>query len=223
MKNKSIKYILISIALTSSLLFTACGKKSEPVNETPETAQTEETTTSEEAEQDVSVYMDEDGISEFNSKQGKVEGHTVNLEDTTTTESNTNVDSTGVDVQLSEDEYQGTRPEDETTNSEAVEDVADSAVEITKDRALKDAQDWLDQGLITQEEYDDMLDMIQEHFEPKPTQSTQTPGYSQQQLTPEQQAAADAMITTGKGDQRTDIQYGNAEVPDDLKGKFIGN
>jgi len=191
MKNKSIKYILISITLTSSLLFTACGKKSEPVNEVPETTQTEETTTSEEAEQDVSVYMDEDGIPEFNSKQGKVEGHTVNLEDTTTTESNTSVDSTGVDVQLSEDEYQGTRPEDEEVSEEAVEDVADGAVEITKDRALKDAQDWLDQGLITQEEYDDMLDMIQEHFEPKPTQSAQSPNYSQQQLTPEQQAAAD--------------------------------
>lgn len=158
-----------------------------------------------------------------NADRGTMEQLEVNLEDTTTTETNTNVDSTGVDVQLSEDEYQGTRPEDEEVSEEAVEDVADGAVEITKDRALKDAQDWLDQGLITQEEYDDMLDMIQEHFEPKPTQSAQSPTYSQQQLTPEQQAAADAMITTGQGDQRTDIQYGNAEVPDDLKGKFIGN
>lgn len=158
-----------------------------------------------------------------NADRGTMEQLEVNLEDTTTTETNTNVDSTGVDVQLSEDEYQGTRPEDEEVSEEAVEDVADGAVEITKDRALKDAQDWLDQGLITQEEYDDMLDMIQEHFEPKPTQSAQSPTYSQQQLTPEQQAAADAMITTGQGDQRTNIQYGQSELPPDLHGKFIGN
>lgn len=81
MKNLYLKYILLSVAISSSLLFTACGKKSEPVNEVPENTQTEETTTSEEAEQDVSVYMDEDGIPEFNSKQGKVEGHTVDLTD----------------------------------------------------------------------------------------------------------------------------------------------
>ena len=44
MKNKSIKYILLSVAITSSLLFTACGNKSETINEAPETTAVEETT-----------------------------------------------------------------------------------------------------------------------------------------------------------------------------------
>ena len=44
MKNIYLKYILLSVALTSSLLFTACGNKSETINEAPETTAVEETT-----------------------------------------------------------------------------------------------------------------------------------------------------------------------------------
>lgn len=44
MKNKYLKYTLLSIAITSSLLFTACGNKSETINEAPETTAVEETT-----------------------------------------------------------------------------------------------------------------------------------------------------------------------------------
>ena len=50
MKNKYLKYTLLSVAISSSLLFTACGKKSEPVNEAPETTAIVETTTTEESE-----------------------------------------------------------------------------------------------------------------------------------------------------------------------------
>ena len=44
MKNKYLKYTLLSVAITSSLLFTACGNKSETINEAPETTAVEETT-----------------------------------------------------------------------------------------------------------------------------------------------------------------------------------
>lgn len=150
-----------------------------------------------------------------NADRGAMEQLAVNLEDTTTTESNTSVDSTGVDVQLSEDEYQGTRPEDEEVSEEAVEDVAaNTGVAMTENEALADIQNMLDQGLISETEYQELLELIEDVYSPKPTQSTQTPGYSQQQLTPEQQAAADAMITTGQGDQRTNIQYGQGDYSD---------
>lgn len=216
MKNIYLKYILLSVALTSSLLFTACEKKSEPVNEVQETTQIEE---SEQA-----TTSDENDPTVTNADRGAMEQLEVNLEDTTTTETNTNVDSTGVDVQLSEDEYQGTRPEDEEVSEEAVEDVAaNTGVAMTENEALADIQNMLDQGLISETEYQELLELIEDVYSPKPTQSAQSPTYSQQQLTPEQQAAADAMITTGQGDQRTNIQYGQSELPPDLHGKFIGN
>lgn len=44
MKNIYLKYTLLSVAITSSLLFTACGNKSETINEAPETTAVEETT-----------------------------------------------------------------------------------------------------------------------------------------------------------------------------------
>ena len=53
MKNKYLKYTLLSVAISSSLLFTACGKKSEPVNEAPETTAIVETTTTEESETEI--------------------------------------------------------------------------------------------------------------------------------------------------------------------------
>ena len=56
--------------------------------------------------------------------------------------------------------------------------------------------------------------------------STTTGGYTQQQLTPEQQAAVDALRTDNKGDvgdPRTNIDYSNTELPAHLQGKFIGN
>ena len=65
--------------------------------------------------------------------------------------------------------------------------------------------------------------MIEDAYAPKPSQPSQQPSYGQIQLTPEQQAAADAMYNNGKGvgDQRTDINYDNVEVPDHLKGDWF--
>ena len=64
MKNIYLKYTLLSVALTSSLLFTACGKKSEPVNEAPETTAIVETTTTEESEPVEEIPVEEETIIE---------------------------------------------------------------------------------------------------------------------------------------------------------------
>lgn len=64
MKNKYLKYTLLSVAITSSLLFTACGKKSEPVNEAPETTAIVETTTTEESEPVEEIPVEEETIIE---------------------------------------------------------------------------------------------------------------------------------------------------------------
>ena len=64
MKNKYLKYTLLSVAISSSLLFTACGKKSEPVNEAPETTAIVETTTTEESEPVEEIPVEEETIIE---------------------------------------------------------------------------------------------------------------------------------------------------------------
>ncbi|MBR4981841.1 MAG: hypothetical protein IKY94_04710 [Lachnospiraceae bacterium] len=206
MKNKSIKYILLSVALASSLLFIACSRKSEPVNDTPETTQTEQDNTSEELTVETT---------------DEVEGHEVEIKDNSTTESTSSVDSTGVDVQLSEDEYQGTRPEDDgqVSKTESTETTGQRSTEDV----LADLKDYYESGIFTKEQYDALVQAAQGQSS---STSSSDGGYAQQPLTPEQQAAVDAMRTDNKGDvgdNRTDIQYGQAEVPDDLKGKFIGN
>ena len=62
MKNRTIKlFILLSIATMS---LTACGKKSEPVNEAPETTAIVETTTTEESEPVEEIPVEEETIIE---------------------------------------------------------------------------------------------------------------------------------------------------------------
>lgn len=56
MKNIYLKYTLLSVAISSSLLFTGCGKKSEPVNEVQETTAVEETTAAITREQFITLY-----------------------------------------------------------------------------------------------------------------------------------------------------------------------
>lgn len=164
----------------------------------------------------VSVYMNEPGIPEFNFKQGKVDGHEVNLEDSSTTESTSSVDSTGVDVQLSEDEYQGTRPEDDgqpaettSTNKELSPEAAEMAQYL---------KEWYESGIISKEEYDSSMDIIYGNSVKEQIQQlaqetleelgeTSNSGYAQQPV-PE---SVKEMYTTGQGDQRTNIVYGQGD------------
>ena len=162
MKNLYLKYILLSVAISSSLLFTACGKKSEPVNEVPENTQTEETTTSEEAEQDVSVYMDEDSA-EFNFKQGKT-----TVQDIETVNSHESVDFYYTESQNAPIESENVTTESETAiieeetiqQSETFEtpDMEKADLDVVK----KNLDRLLRKGIITQAEYDEMLKEQQE-------------------------------------------------------------
>ena len=89
-----------------------------------------------------------------------------------------------------------------------------------------------DAGIISKEDYESaiatlngekksIVDIAREQAQ-QAVQSGSTGSTSSQPLTPEQQAAVDAMTTTGKDtEHRTNIVYGQAEVPDDLKGDFI--
>ena len=209
MKNKSIKYILFSVAITSSLLLTACGKKSEPVNEVQETTQIEE---SEQA-----TTSDENDPTITDSERGTMEELSVEIKDNSTTESTSSVDSTGVDVQLSEDEYQGTRPEDDgqVSKTETTETTETTGQRSTED-VLADLKDYYESGMFTKEQYDALVQAAQGQS----SSSSSNGGYAQQPV-PE---SVKEMYTTGRGDDApTNINYDNVELPDDLKGKFIGN
>ena len=168
--------------------------------------------------------MQEQGIEEFNFKQGKISGHEVNLTDTT--DSSSSVDSTGSDVKFEEGEYQGTRPEDDGQPAESTS--ANTELDAAKEKAKEDMKRFYEAGIISKEDYESamatlngekpsLLDQAQQAAQSGSTGST-----SSQPLTPEQQAAVDAMTTTGQGDQRTNIQFGQGDYSG-FEGKYIGN
>ena len=146
-----------------------------------------------------------------NADRGTMEELAVDLTDTTTEESTTGVDSTGVDVQLTEDEYQGTRPEDDGQPAEStLEKPADYVeTERTTDDVLADLKEYYEQGIFTKEQYESL---VQAATGQSSSSSSSSGGYSQKPLTPEQQAAVDAMTTTGKDtEHRTNIDYSNVD------------
>ena len=144
-----------------------------------------------------------------NADRGQATGNVIEAPETENTENSiSGVDSTGSDVQIDEGDYVEPSVED---NAEAADKVANNGMAMSKDEALADAQRWLDEGLIDEAGYQELLELIEDTYAPKPSQPSQQPSYGQIQLTPEQQAAADAMDTTGQGDQRTDIQYGQGD------------
>ena len=144
-----------------------------------------------------------------NADRGQATGNVIEAPETENTENSiSGVDSTGSDVQIDEGDYVEPSVED---NVEAADKVANNGMAMSKDEALADIQNMLDEGLIDEAGYQELLEMIEDTYAPKPSQPSQQPSYGQIQLTPEQQAAADAMDTTGQGDQRTDIQYGQGD------------
>ena len=202
--------LLFMIFCITTLTFAGCGKTETPVmsNNVKTESSTEVETTIENEEITEEVEASTETI---------IEETVENNQETTTS----TVDSTGSDVQIDEGDYVEPSVED---NAEAADKVAsNNGIVIPKNEALADAQRWLDEGLIDEAGYQELLEMIEDAYAPKPSQPSQQPSYGQIQLTPEQQAAADAMYNNGKGvgDQRTDINYDNVEVPDHLKGDWF--
>ena len=195
--------LLFMIFCITTLTFAGCGKTETPVmsNNVKTESSTEVETTIENEEITEEVEASTETI---------IEETVENNQETTTS----TVDSTGSDVQIDEGDYVEPSVED---NAEAADKVAsNNGIVIPKNEALADAQRWLDEGLIDEAGYQELLEMIEDAYAPKPSQPSQQPSYGQIQLTPEQQAAADAMYNNGKGvgDQRTDIQYGQGDYSD---------
>ena len=194
--------ILLILAI-ATLSLTACKKEENPAP--AEATAIEET----KEETEPIVENDENMETITNADRGAATGEVVEAPETENTENSiSGVDSTGSDVQIDEGDYVEQSVED---NAEAADKVANNGIVIPKNEALADAQRWLDEGLIDEAGYQELLEMIEDAYTPKPSQPSQQPSYGQIQLTPEQQAAADAMDTTGQGDQRTDIQYGQGD------------
>ena len=195
--------ILLILAI-ATLSLTACKKEENPAP--AEATAIEET----KEETEPIVENDENMDTVTNADRGQATGNVIEAPETETTENAiSGVDSTGSDVQIDEGDYVEPSVED---NAEAADKVAsNNGIVIPKNEALADAQRWLDEGLIDESGYQELLELIEDTYAPKPSQPSQQPSYGQIQLTPEQQAAADAMDTTGQGDQRTDIQYGQGD------------
>ena len=198
--------ILLILAI-ATLSLTACKKEENPA---PAKA-----TAIEETKEETEPIVENDKNMETitNADRGAATGDVVEAPETENTENSiSGVDSTGSDVQIDEGDYVEPSVEDNAEAADKVADkVANNGIVISKNEALADAQRWLDEGLIDEAGYQELLEMIEDAYAPKPSQPSQQPSYGQIQLTPEQQAAADAMDTTGQGDQRTDIQYGQGD------------
>ena len=191
--------LLFIILCVETLTFAGCGK-----TETPVMSNSVETESSTEVE---TTIENEEITEEVEAPTETIIEETVENNQETTTST---VDSTGSDVQIDEGDYVEPSVED---NAEAADKVANNGMAMSRDEALADAQRWLDEGLIDESEYQELLELIEDTYAPKPSQPSQQPSYGQIQLTPEQQAAADAMYNNGKGvgDPRTDIQYGQGD------------
>ena len=221
MKNKYLKYTLLSIAISSSLLLTSCGcgKKSEPLNEaSTDTTAIEETTTDENTTE---LENNESMETVTNADRGEAEGET-----TTSTEENTQ----GVVIQFEEGEYTGTNPDEpiiETETAEPEQEYEDPGLSV----AIQNLKGLYDQGLLTEDEYKEMVAAVtsasQEMAEESSKPSSNTSGgYSQAELDAETQARLDAMSNDDlpPTDNNLDIEYGQADnAPEHLKGDIIGN
>ena len=154
----------------------------------------------------VSVYMDESGIPEFNFKQGKVDGHSVVLEDTSAKENNKGgVDSTGVDVTLTAED--GDYKEPIVPSTPINKDYSQYSAKTQQD--INDYLSWYEQGILTKEECDDFIASAI-RYETGSYEKPSSSSGSTYTFTPEQQAAHDAMVST-TGDTRTNIVYGQGD------------
>ena len=159
-----------------------------------------------------------------NSERGAMEELTVDLTDKST-QSSSGVDSQGVDITVTAEDGDYIEPTPEEVAAQSV-----PSTPINKDYSQYSAEtqesinlmkEMYEDGMFTEAEYKTLVDALISAEQTKDGRGSG--GSNEYTFTPEQQAAHDAMVTTGQGDQRTNIDYDNVELPDDLKGKFIGN
>ena len=126
--------LLFMIFCITTLTFAGCGKTETPVmsNNVKTESSTEVETTIENEEITEEVEAPTETI---------IEETVENNQETTTS----TVDSTGSDVQIDEGDYVEPSVED---NAEAADKVANNGMAMSKDEALADIQNMLDEGLI---------------------------------------------------------------------------
>ena len=205
MKRKNLFIILCITTLT----FTGCGKNETPVmsNSVETEVETETITTDEIIAEEVEEPTDD--ISNEITEE-TVEN---NQETTTSTEENTQ----GVVIQFEEGEYTGTNPDEpiiETETAEPEQEYEDPGLSV----AIQNLKGLYDQGLLTEDEYKEMVAAVtsasQEMAEESTKPSTNTSsGYSQAELDPETQARLDAMSNDDlpPTDNNLDIEYGQGD------------
>lgn len=151
------------------------------------------------------------------SERGTMEQLEVNLEEKEHTG--------GVDVIVTaaDGEYQEPTAEEDALASvpEApiVEDY--SKYDAQTQQGIANAKSMYEDGLFTEDEYKELVQDILDAAEYNSKPSSSSGGSNEYVFTPEQQVAHDAMVTTGQGDQRTNITYDDVDLPDHLKGDFI--
>ena len=190
--------ILLILAI-ATLSLTACKKEENPA---PAKATAIEET---KEETEPIVENDENMDTITNADRGAAQGEVINSE--------TDVE-TSEGIPFEEGEY-SEPPVQETENL--------SEYDARMQRFNEDMKKWYEAGIISEEEYKAAIE-----YEPDIPGSTEyTPSTSDeafaQQYEENAAKAREEMSTNGQGDQRTDIQYGHAEVPDDLKGNILGN
>lgn len=207
MKNKYLKYTLLSIAISSSLLLTSCGcgKKSEPLNEaSTDTTAIEETTTDEnttESENNESMET------VTNADRGQATGEVVSNQET-------EVPDTAITIE--EGDYI------EPSVNENLSEV-ESAIE----QAKKDMQEFYEAGIISEEDYKAAMETLEKGPQ---TGSSIIPSESSQDAAAEAIAkkyeenaakAREEMGTNGKGNQVIVEGDYDIDLPEHLKGDFI--
>ena len=244
MKNIYLKYTLLSVAMTSSLLFTACGHKHTFADATCTTPKT--CTECNEIEGDAlghtwldatcenpmtcSVCNLTDGdVLEHSWLEATTEapktcefcGHSVAITDNSIKENTSGVDSTGSDVTIPEGEY--------VEPSVSVEDSSTQSSNPTISKARQEMKEMYESGQISKKVYDDAMAVLDKKENTSMTEVLKEEGVIQQSTYSDpyiaeierNAAAARAEMSTGNSaDLSEEIDY-SGPASDNLAGYRI--
>ena len=153
-----------------------------------------------------------------NADRGLMEELEVNLG----TETTDNTGGVDVTVTSEDGDYQEPTAEEDALASVPETPINEdySQYSASTQSSINFLTDMFEKGMFTEEEYKIAVDAL--ISAEKTGGGGSSSGSSDEYVfTPEQQAAHDAMVTTGQGDQRTNITYDDVDLPDHLKGDFI--
>lgn len=198
-------------------MFTACNKESE----VSETIQSEEPITTEDSlASTVADTTAEENIEDETDKA--TAGSTQSEPNASVT-----VDSAGSDIQLEEGDYIPVSPEEQKAQQETAKDNTEETVNASSSanidfsqydadtqKSLNNLKRMFDKGLLTEEDYLFMVE-AQIHAAELDDQPAHIPAPDH--------VKAESTSNLPPNDTRTNITYDDVELPDHLKGSYIGN